>query len=76
MLPVASSPSDVLTATSIAAFIKINDTGGGGRLLFPESDDEDNYSDNGSVLRQRDNPGVPIFDLFRLVNGQVLTLTL
>ena len=77
MLPVASSPSDVLTATSIAAFIKINDTGGGGggmRLLFPESDEED-ISDNGSASRKTNN-ALPIFDysvsLFRSVGEKFM----
>ena len=76
MLPVASSPSDVLTATSIAAFIKINDTGGGGgmRLLFPESDEGD-ISDNGSASRKTNN-ALPIFDysvsLFRSVGEKFM----
>ena len=43
LLPVASSPSDVLTATSIVlgSLAKTNDSGGLG-LLFPENDDNDN----------------------------------
>lgn len=62
LLPVASSPSDVLTATVLGSFAKINDTGGGMRLLLPESD-EDNI-DNGSSARQKNSnrQAFPNFD--------------
>jgi len=77
LLPVASSPSDVLTATSIVlgSLAKTNDTGGLG-LLFPENDD----NDNGSNARKKGDDHFPMnFDysaaaasLFRSVGENLM----
>ena len=69
LLPVASSPSDVLTATVLGSLSKINDTGGGGGMRL---DDEDSYSDNGSANSRHHPNALPIFDLFRSVGESLI----